>query len=134
MSSQYRIICLSHDPGIEVDGPEEWYQAEPAIAACAARSGPAADHPRCDLVIGRYSYPLVEVCCPGMSTDMPYPHPTGRYHRGPMWIDSMWLRLLIVAPAEVREAAQLGSTCWTHERVQRLRPLLLPIEAGEGRG
>lgn len=62
MSSVYRILCLNHDPALEV-GDDGWRSAQEALAAVADREA-APGYPRCDLMVGRYSYPLVEVCWP----------------------------------------------------------------------
>src|SRR5574342_432280 len=82
-----------------------WNNAEYALAAIRDRSGPAALHKDCDLLVGRYSSPLVEVCCPGYET-------SGRRHGHPgshsdhRWIGADWLRLLAGTPAS--PAAFLG--------------------------
>ena len=56
MSSTYRVLCLSHDPAIVA---ADDYQ-RPETAEAAITEG-IAEHAGCDLVIGRYSYPLVEL-------------------------------------------------------------------------
>ena len=118
MSSSYSILCLSHDPAIivgEYSGPKP--------AADAISTG-IDGHPGCDLLIGRYSYPLVEVGCP------PTPKRTGRppcwMHADTEWVDVDWLRLLAAAyrsqDEAVRSATQAGEfRCWTWERLRRLR-------------
>lgn len=120
MSSTYRILCLSHDPAIDVGG--EWHSSEdgriiaPVMAVDPAGAQPVAFHAGCDLVVGRYSYPLVEVCCPA-----------GRFHSRPEWIDADWLRLLWHARqapegSPLRDAAA-GSAmaCWPPDRLGKLR-------------
>lgn len=122
MSSVYRILCLSHDPAIAFGGVEErgveWNAPEPALEAIRYRNNGAAEaHPHCDLIVGRYSAPLIEVCCPaGRSND---PH-HGSSHRGDLWIDASWLRLLALAKPEHVTAARLRS-CWGRELAWGLR-------------
>ena len=125
MSSQYRILCLSHDPAI-IFGPDDWYSPEPALAAVANRDHPATrQHADCDLLVGRYSYPLVEICCPRST-------PIGSFHRGchsdDRWLDADWLRLLASAG---NQAQNLRPGCWTYETARRLR-FELGIENAEG--
>lgn len=110
MSSTYRVLCLSHDPAIALD--IEWATPEAALAALAD-PGAAAEHPNCDLVVGRWSGALVEVCCP-----------SGRCHLRPIWVDKVWLRLLAVAhdskDVQVLAAAD-AFPCWPATRLARLR-------------
>lgn len=122
MSSQYKQICLTHDPGIEVGDEADWRKPEMAIGAVVMRSGPAEEHKSCDLVVGRYSYPMIEVCCVPPAIGEPQPH---GWHRDPKWIDTGWLRLLHRARENddgadraVRSAAQ----CWPEQRLNRLEP------------
>lgn len=126
MSSAYRILCLSHDPAIVVNDPG-YQRAEDAEAAIRDRPEGAA-HSHCDLVIGRYSYPLVEVGCP-RSADQPEhlrPGVLRCYHGSTMWTSKEWLLLLGAAyqsddPA-VREAVKAGNySCLPWERLRRLR-------------
>lgn len=123
MSSQYKLICLSHDPGIEI-GPEDWYQPETAIGAVTLRTGPAREHKGCDLAIGRYSYPLIEVACP------PHDPATAKrqcHHSNIQWVDAGWLRLLWQARQNDDATEKLvGSAahCWPTQRLERLAPLL----------
>lgn len=121
MSSDYHVLCMSHDPAIVID--HEWPEPHGAIAAVMDRSpnGPLVDHLSCDLLVGRYSAALVEVCCPGGD------HPGGRIraHADARWIDVDWLRLLdhsyASADASVKTVAGSLSDCWTAARVARLR-------------
>lgn len=115
MSSAYRILCLSHDPAIvavdEVDGPEE---AESAIVHGVE------GHDGCDLMMGRYSYPLVELGCPGNVGPC-------KRHSSPRWADIDWIRLIALAHQQpegsqlhkAAKAATLG--CFTRDRLHRLR-------------
>ncbi|MYR36378.1 hypothetical protein GTX14_04845 [Streptomyces sp. SID4944] len=117
MSSTYRVLCLSHDPAIIIDG--DWRRAEGAEEAVAAG---VDGHPHCDLIIGRYSYPLVEVGCPP-SRD--HRAKVTCYHNSTAWTESEWLRLLAAAyhssDEAVRTLAAKTSRCWAGERLHRLR-------------
>jgi hypothetical protein len=128
MSSTYRILCVSHDPAIALEqfefqsGDDGRARAEEAVATGVA------DHPNCDLLIGRYSYPLVEVGCP------PKPRHSGVYHpHNTEWLDVFWLRLLVAAQrapegSQERQLATGAPGCWSPERLHRLR-LELVLEA-----
>lgn len=119
MSSNYRVLCLSHDPAIiardhDFNRPE---QAEAAI-----RDG-IEGHEHCDLAIGRYSYPLVEFGCPATRDQSTKPR---CIHSITMWTEKGWLLLLAAAyqsdDPEVRQAAADGRHhCLPWERLQRLR-------------
>ncbi|MFC5217295.1 hypothetical protein [Streptomyces coerulescens] len=120
MSSTYRIMCLSHDPAIEAGE-----YTSPEAAEAAIRDG-IAQHQHCDLLIGRFSYPLVEVGCPSrLGTPAPGQGGCNGYHRDTEWIDSGWLLVL----AHARHAAALPEgidrhhdvSCWTDQRILRLR-------------
>ena len=131
MSSVYRVLCLSHDPAIELT--EEWRSGangrDEIITAVLDRSGTELrSHPHCDLMVGKYSYPLVEVCCPVPATAPPT-NLRNCCHAYPQWIDVKWLRLLFHAYAEhgspvADAAAEMCRGCWSRERVRRLRTLL----------
>ncbi|WP_314411403.1 hypothetical protein [Streptomyces sp. DSM 40484] len=114
MSSNYAALCLSHDPAIIVHDPgfNRPEQAEEAI-----RAG-INDHRNCDLLIGRFSYPLIEVGCPGIPGG-------GCSHRSTEWVDSGWLRVLAHARAAGALPPAVASHhdlhCWTEQRVWRLR-------------
>ena len=74
--------------------------------------------------MGRYSYPLVELCCPARrGTGLAH----GR-HSGERWIDRDYLLLLSAAmdvegdealDAAVERVTRFG--CWTERRIRRLR-------------
>lgn len=112
MSSIYRLICLSHDPGIELD--TEWQSGQDgrSVAETALRQPGRAEseeirnHDNCDLVIGRYSASLVEVGYLPYNTNV-------------HWVDVEWLRVLAVAS----EGTPFPRG-WSAERVRRLRPYL----------
>lgn len=113
MSSSYRAICLSHTPALVVEEPE-WQTMDVALAGFAAG---VPGHSSCDLLLGRYSYPLVEVCCPRG-------HGGGIHHHSDRWVDASWLRLMLLAGPEAAKTARV-SGCWTFDRVDRLRAELL---------
>jgi hypothetical protein len=121
LSSAYHLLCLSHDPAIVVDYDFTY----DGIKALASRDHEALrDHADCDIVAGRFSYPLIEVGCFGLNLG-------GRrdakaYHRGIIWTDTDWLRLLHAArtpPGVVGDdILRLNSfRCWPPERLNRLR-------------
>ncbi len=119
MSSTYYVLCLSHDPAITVNDPGYNSAAE---AEAAIRDRPSG-HEHCDLMIGRYSYPLVELGCPA-SRDQTVK--LGCTHGGIVWTDSKWLRLLAAAYQSgdpgVRKAMEEGRHwCLPWERLRRLR-------------
>jgi hypothetical protein len=124
MSSTYRILCLSHDPALVIETPD-WNRPTPAEEAI--RNG-VDGHEQCDLMIGRYSYPLVELGCP-RSADRPdslRPDVLRCCHGSTTWTTKEWLLLLTAAhqspdPA-IREAIKAGSHhCLPWERLRRLR-------------
>ena len=121
MSSIYRVLCLSHDPAITTEA--EYSQPEPAVAAIASGID---GHSDCDLLIGRYSYPLIEVGCPPNAR----PERTGRHHCYPHavteWVDVVWLRILAAVHQSGTEqmralARESRLGCWSWERLRRLR-------------
>lgn len=123
MSSEYRVICMSHDPAFEVD--HDWPDPEKALASIRDRRHD--DHPSCDLVVGRWSGGPVELCCPGSPPGPGSTVDTRRHHHGwhrdPLWTDAGWLRLLIHAGADLASRARVYP-CWSFERAFRLRNVL----------
>ncbi|GHG97303.1 hypothetical protein ACFORH_42695 [Amycolatopsis roodepoortensis] len=117
MSSMYRILCLSHDPAIVLE-PEFHSGADGQARAEAAVIAGVEGHQGCDLLIGRYSYPLVEVGCPRHG---------GETHRlRTEWLDVVLLRLVGLAyrrPDGTPERLLAGQVarCWSSERLHRLR-------------
>lgn len=111
MSSTYYALCLSHDPALTV-AEQEWHNGY-AEALVAVRKG-LHGHAACDVVIGRYSYPMIEVCCTG---SCPARHADDR------WTDVGWLRLLLLAGPEIARDSALRhvTSCWGFERASRLR-------------
>jgi hypothetical protein len=125
VSSTYYILCLSHDPAITVNDPS-YNRPEQAEAAIAEG---IAGHAGCDLVIGRYSYPLVELGCPSTLGRRTPPRPNGITccHGGTVWVDRDWLWILAAAyqspdPA-MMAAVERGHQrqCLPWERLKRLR-------------
>lgn len=127
MSSYYRLLCLSHDPAIVIDGDDR--SRDTAIAR--AHAG-VPDHVGCDLLIGRYSAPLVEVCCPTRTAPGPTPawHPGWRWHAQPIWADAALLRLALLAIERADGDEAIGRAirqlpeCWSWTRLRRLAPEL----------
>lgn len=119
MSSKYSILCLSHDPAtIAFDGDFN----QPEMAEEKIREG-VEGHAGCDLAIGRYSYPLIELGCPA-SQDQPAN--LRCHHSSTQWTDSEWLRLLAVAyqstDSSLPAVVQAGRySCLPWERLRRLR-------------
>lgn len=125
MSSRYRILCVSHSPAIALSA--DWGNPdEPAtIAANPRNHEETAGHEACDLVIGRYSYPLIEVGCPARPHDEE-PSVHQPWHPNDVkWIDVKWLRLLLAAQnsPELRssEVLQRIDDCWNSNRLNALR-------------
>ena len=130
MSSTYRILCLSHDPAIVIEYPEFSSGSNGRELAEAAVLRGIEGHEGCDLLIGRYSYPLVEVGCPDRSRE----HVGGYHPHDTKWVDASWLKLLYLAQRapegcperQLAERAPMPG-CWTPEHLHRLRnELALP--------
>ncbi|MFI0156179.1 hypothetical protein [Streptomyces lydicus] len=122
MSSTYYILCLSHDPATVVS---EHHSPESAEAQVGHG---IQGHHDCDLMVERVSGGPVEIGCPPAKTGPTSPCS----HRDTAWMDVEWLRLLGCAynSADPRllDAVRRGRfTCWTSERLHRLRHSL-----GEG--
>lgn len=117
MSSVYRVLCLSHDPAI-VAADCDWNDREDAEAAI--RVG-IPGHETCDLLIGRYSYPLIAVGCPPQRDGL-----ACGGHSGTLWIDRGWLQLLYQAQHEptgkllAAVSDQNAFRCWTPQRLARI--------------
>jgi hypothetical protein len=121
VSSNYRILCLSHDPATIASDD----YASPEAAEAAIIAG-LSEHPECDLLVGRYSYPLVEVGCPPTTT----PRGSGQHncypHSQTEWAEVAWLRLLAAAHQsgddQMRALANDHHLAhWPWERLRRLR-------------
>lgn len=119
MSSNYHVLCVSHDPAIVITEDHEFRSPHDALAAAAnpASHERLAGHVGCDLLVGRYSYPLIEVGCPGGDRCRP------GYHRpdSDMWADAGWLRLLHAAHSRGDDVTGFRlRPCWTRSRVLSL--------------
>lgn len=124
MSSTYSVLCLSHDPAIIVHDPG---YNRPEQAEQAIRDG-ITGHEDCDLMIGRYSYPLVELGCPPTLGAKPRRlNGTTCCHSRTDWTDRDWLWVLAAAyqspDLRMRAAIEKGHTrqCLPWERLRRLR-------------
>lgn len=137
MSSTYRILCLSHEPALILS--PEWsttqrMDAELAAAHPAEGNG-LGEHTECDLLVGRYSYPLIEVGCPRSNGHQSQPR--GRvpahypYHPSDTeWVGVEWLRVLWLAMQVAKDSADPYDLavvrkvpgCWTEKRLERLAP------------
>lgn len=137
MSSLYRVLCVSHDPAILIDRAE-WATASELEAALADVAGCELlqGHERCDLLGGRYSYPLIEVYCPPARDDVPrQPRQPWHPHSG-HWVDAAFLRLALAAQVEwpaqdLAKEPYFVPGCWSSDRVRRLR-LELGMATGGG--
>lgn len=124
MSSLYRFLCMNHDPAIEF-GPEDVYSVSRIEDLARARQWsedvPWSDHAQCDVLIGRYSSPLIEVgCVPGFSG-------CPGWHSDMQWVRREWLWLAYSAlnlTGGVHDAAKAIPRCWTPSRLARLAPHL----------
>jgi hypothetical protein len=126
MSSTYRILCLSHDPAIVLNNDYDTNCAA-AVAVLNPGSHPEVEnHKDCDLLIGRYSYPLVEVGCAGAARAA-FEHPA---HSEIRWIGTGLLRIAALALTADRPNTttvvvdELPGYCWTAKRIERLRSQL----------
>lgn len=129
MSSHYAILCLSHDPAITVGWDENWRVPETPLAIVANRTDPRiASHKTCRLLVGRYSYPLIEVCCPRSTGNDP--GHSGFHPHSDHWIDAGWLRLLAVSTEAQRKAAE-RTGCWLYNTAHRLRLELNLVDADD---
>jgi hypothetical protein len=130
VSSIYRVLCLGHDPAITT-GAE---YSEP-VAAVATIANGIDGHQGCDLLIGRYSYPLVEVGCPPATGSERSGQRRCYSHSTTEWVDVAWLRILAAVhqsgAENMRALAGVARLAhWSPERLQRLR-YELGIDADE---
>lgn len=141
MSSTYRAICLSHDPGLMLDHPEtsSVHEIEDWVSR-SRREHYWPGHERCDLVAGRYSYPLVEVFCPGgVELSAAAGAPPRKCSHADGWLPIELLRAIALldsavltvtakpgtgAGAAIRAALvglqDAAGECWTSSRIRRL--------------
>jgi hypothetical protein len=124
MSSTYRILCLSHDPAVDIDPGHAGFQTEAGALEMVARMRieQDMDHGPCDLLVGAYSYPLWCVTCPGVPIGQTAK--SGCTHREHRAIEVRWLRLAAavarLAPDEFPDL-MIGQSCWSSQRLHRLR-------------
>lgn len=129
MSSTYQVICVEHAPALIV-GDEYTSPSDALRAASAPGRYPELEyHKRCDLLVGRFSYPLIQVACPGFRGESPSVSPanTCKYHGASYdnWTEVAWLRLLYDAIKDSEDVHQYRvPACWTRNRVIRLGNLL----------
>lgn len=126
MSSNYHVLCVSHDPAIVIEDGDAIVSSGEAIRK--AQAG-LVEHPSCDLLVGRYSYPLVEVCCFGNHVAQQIPCA----HHVPIWAEAGFLRVALLAlkyaPTDraMQAALERVPSCWTGHRLQSLRLELLGV-------
>lgn len=120
MSSNYKVLCLSHVTALVVT--ETHNDPEEAISWATRAVAVGGAHEGCDLVIGRYSYPLVELICPGCRN--------GGMHVKPARIDADVARLVLHCYGHKEKAtyqlAAKAGRCWPPARLEKLRPELFP--------
>ncbi|GHH57772.1 hypothetical protein [Lentzea cavernae] len=129
MSSTFSFLCLGHDPAIEtsrlIHGSRDVRDEATALSLLPEHR---AEHPRCDLLLARYSGGLVELICPP-SLEVGETRHGGSYHpHGPDRVDAKWLRLLWAAcsyptPRELvlqNTVDAFNATCWNWARLSRL--------------
>jgi hypothetical protein len=122
MSSNYDILCVSHNPAIRAaeDIPDRGDAVTMALRGLD-------EHPDCDLLIARYSGALAEVGCPRGDGE----HHPG-WHRDPIWADAALLRVVAAAasylggdpmsdPGLASAVAQATRFCWTPARLHAIR-------------
>lgn len=124
MSSNYHVLCLSHDPALVIDHDFSYE----GIKALDSRERDAlAGHQQCDLAAGRYSYPMIEAGCFGRQ--MPGPTGCKGMHGPVLWTRSEVLRLMIAATGKVDGKLLDPFTCWAPARLARLRAELGIVDA-----
>jgi len=113
MSSEYTIICVSHDPAINIVDWDVFRSPEDALAVAHDRPDThhfMSQHKNCDLLVGRESGALVEVACPG-SIGRALPPGAGcrgyHMHTFATWTGVGWLRLLAMAFARGEDVSAL---------------------------
>ena len=71
MSSDFHILCLSHEPALIIPGHEYDNPFAAIQVAADPMSRETGGHGSCDLLVGRYSASLVEVGCPRCENPRP---------------------------------------------------------------
>lgn len=115
MSSNWKVLCMSHDPATII--------SEHSFAAGAEESIKEGyeSHPHCDFLVMRVSGGPVEVGCTGLT------HPCVG-HNETVWVEADWIRILQYldkedgTPTEITRLRNKHTLkCWTAERLHRLR-------------
>lgn len=132
MSSTYRGICLNHAPALEFP-VDSVYQSLPEFVDMIHRGKDLAirdrtdtleivAHAGCDVIVGEYSYPLVEIYC--VSFEHNHARPERFSAKDLNWL---WHKLNSDRRRERREArhtlAQQAAPCWNLDRLNRLGTL-----------
>jgi hypothetical protein len=122
VSSDYRLVCLSHNPGLGIG--TEYVSPDEAVSALGTM---LPDHGDCDVVLGRWSGALVELGCLGGRR----PGHGSLYHVVVLWTRAEWLALALAVvqngshpESVVRVLERATRDCWTVDRLTRMRNLL----------
>jgi hypothetical protein len=116
VSSAYYLLCLSHDPALVIDHN---FGCDGIKALGDREHDFLAAHQECDLVAGRYSYPLIEAACFGRQ--LPGPTSCKGCHNAVDWTEAQVLRLLSAASGKVDMKLIEPFTCWPPDRLAKLR-------------
>lgn len=122
MSSNYHLLCMNHDPALVIDVDSQSIDITSGLVESMRQGalvpGHGHDyllvHKDCRLMIGRYSYPLIELgCLEGM----------GHGHSGIRWIDADVIRLLayIEWSDDTYDLTRPFKRCFPKEVIDRLR-------------
>lgn len=126
MSSNYYLLCMNHNPALVIDVDSQSIDITSGLVESmrqgALLPGNSYDHllvhKECHLMIGRYSYPLIELgCLEGMAHG----------HSGIKWIDRDVLRVMLYlddkfgVTEEVHRLLQPWRKCFGLELVRLLR-------------
>jgi hypothetical protein len=133
VSSTYRGICLNHTPVLEFP-VDSVYQSLPEFVAMLQHGKDLAirdrtdtleivAHAGCDVVVGEYSYPLVDIyCLPNLDHRHAQPE---RF--SPTDLKYLWFKLNSPHRSDRREArrtmALLPTPCWGPDRLNMLGTL-----------
>lgn len=121
MSSNFSLICASHQPAIVLDG--EYPDVRRALEALEPGAGLAAQHPHCDLIVGRWSGGLIELGCLPSNARIYAGQPHTGWHRDVQWVDASWLRLMLLTTPKQHATARIRG-CWTQHRIATLHQVL----------
>jgi len=133
MSSTYRGICLNHTPALAFPADSVYQDLHQFVAMIQAGKKLATRdrtdtleilaHAGCDVVVGAYSYPLVEVyCLPNLDHRHVRPEPFDAKA-----LNELWHLLNSNRRADRREArramAAFPTPCWGQDRLNMLGTL-----------